>query len=82
MTCEELNRLNKGNKLLSKIRQLEADIDMLKCSTFEPNFVREESQLMTRGVEIDADVAYKVKEAISRVLEGKLNELRREFEQL
>lgn len=82
MTLEELDRLNKGNNLLGKIRQLEADIDLLKCPTFEPNFVREESQLMTRGVKIGVDVMYKVKDAVSRVLQEHLDDLRLKFEKL
>lgn len=82
MTLEELDRLNKGNNLLGKIRQLEADIDLLKCPTFEPNFVSEESQLMTRGIKIGVDVTYKVKDAVSRVLQEHLDDLRLKFEKL
>lgn len=82
MTCEELDRLNKGNHLLGKIRQVEADMVLLEDPRFKPNWVGHKSEIMAQGFSFDDDIMPKVKEAIRLVLAEQLDDLRTEFEQL
>lgn len=82
MTLEELDRLNKGNTLLSKIRQVEADMRWLEDPRFNLNWLGYKNEIMTKGFSISDDIAPKMKEAIRLVLAEQLDDLRAEFEQL
>lgn len=49
MTLEELDRLNKGNRLLGKIRQVEADMSLLKDPRFILNWLGYKNEIMAQG---------------------------------
>lgn len=82
MTLEELDRLNKGNRLLGKIRQVEADMSLLEDPRFNLNWLGNKNAIMSQGISVGDDIVPKVKEAIRLVLAEQLDDLRAEFEQL
>lgn len=82
MTCEELDRLNKGNHLLGKIRQVEADMVLLEDPRFNLNWLGYKNEIMAQGFSVSDDIVPKMKEAIRLVLAEQLDDLRTEFEQL
>lgn len=82
MTLEELDRLNKGNRLLGKISQVEADMACLEDPRFNLNWLGYKNEIMAQGFSISDDIVPKMKEAIRLVLAEQLDDLRAEFEQL
>lgn len=82
MTLEELDKLNKGNTLLSKIRQVEADMSLLEDPYFDLNWFGYKNEIMAQGFSVSDDIVPKMKEAIRLVLAEQLDDLRAEFEQL
>lgn len=82
MTCEELDRLNKGNHLLGKIRQVEAGMSLLGDPRFNLNWLGYKNEIMAQGFSVSDDIVPKIKEAIRLVLAEQLDDLRAEFEQL
>lgn len=82
MTLEELDRLNKGNSLLGKIRQVEADMRLLEDPRFNLNWVGYKNEIKEQGFYVSDDIAPKMKEVIRLVLAEQLDDLRTEFEQL
>ena len=82
MTLEELDKLNKGNTLLCKIRQVEADMSLLEDPRFTLNWFGYKNEIMAQGFSISDDIVPKMKEAIRLVLAEQLDDLRTEFEQL
>ena len=82
MTLEELDRLNKGNRLLGKIRQVEADMGLLEDPRFNLNWLGYKNETMAQGFSVSDDIVPKMKEAIRLVLAERLDDLRTEFEQL
>ena len=82
MTLEELDRLNKGNRLLGKIRQVEADMFLLKDPRFNLNWLGYKNEIKEEGFSVSDDIVPKMKQAIRLVLAEQLDDLRTEFEQL
>ena len=82
MTLEELDRLNKGNRLLGKMRQVEADMSLLEDPRFNLNWVGYKNEIMRQGFYVSDDIVPKMKEAIRLILAEQLDDLRAEFEQL
>lgn len=82
MTLEELDRLKKGKRLLDKIRQVEADMSLLKDPRFDLNWLGYKNEIMAQGFSVSDDIVPKMKEAIRLVLAEQLDDLRAEFEQL
>lgn len=82
MTLEELDRLKKGQRLLDKIRQVEADMSLLKDPRFNLNWFGYKNEIMAQGFSVSDDIVPKMKEAIRLVLAEQLDDLRAEFEQL
>ena len=82
MTLEELDRLNKGNHLLGKIRKIESDMGQLEDPRFNLNWLGYKNEIMTSGFSVSDDIVPKMKEAIRLILAEQLDDLRTEFEQL
>jgi len=82
MTLEELDRFNKGKRLLDKIVKVEADMKWLEDPHFNLNWLGCKNHIMAQGFSVSDDIAPKMKEAIRLVLAEQLDDLRAEFEQL